>query len=107
MRKFLPSVIKSRTEINRVVRQAEKKAGKHLVAYVQDTSENGLRFCVLIDSKIRGAVKRNRIKRLLREIVRKNQGWFKPGTNLVLFYPLGMVDITYKELEADFRNLFL
>jgi len=106
MREFLPSVIKSRARIDQVIRQSRKKTGTHLVAYVQDTPENGLRFCVLVDSKIHGAVRRNRIKRLLREVVRKNQDLFGSGTNLVLFYPFKATDITYRELETDFRSAF-
>ena len=107
MSQALPRIIKRRAEINQVIQQGEKRRAKYLVAFVQSSSENGLGFCVLVGSKIKKAVKRNRIKRLLKEIVRKNRHPLRIDGGIVLLYSFGSTEVSYTELEVDFKDLFL
>ncbi len=107
MRKSLTEVIKKKREIRGILAGGEKRRGKYLLAFVQASKGEQFRFCVLVGGKVKRAVDRNRIKRLLREIIRKNRSLVGNRGDVVLSYSPGWAEVTYHELEADFRNLFL
>ena len=106
MKQSLPKIIKSKQEINEVIQQGERRKTENLIAFLRSSPENDIRFCVLVSNKTKGAVKRNRIKRLLREVVRKNTQPLKIRGSVVLLYPFAPEKVSYAELEAEFRSLF-
>ena len=107
MKETLPKVIKKKKDIRDVVAHGEKNKGRYLVVYVKAPSGDEGRFCILVGGKVKKAVDRNRIKRLLREIVRKNKHLLKKHGDAVLCYSLNRAEISHDELEADFKDLFV
>jgi ribonuclease P protein component len=55
--------------------------------------------------KIGGAVARNRVRRRLREVVRKHQHQIVDGTWLVVIASPNAARATYQELEAEWLRL--
>lgn len=53
---------------------------KHLVL-----NDDRKQFCIKIPRHVGNAVRRNRIKRVIREIIRHNLDQIQPGTKAILF----------------------
>jgi len=107
MKEGLPKRIKKQKEIKSILLQGEKRKGKYLTLFVNPQAEGDLGFCVLVNNKIKKAVSRNRIKRILREIVRKNRDLFGGSRRkVILFYTSGSAETSYIELEDDLKGLF-
>lgn len=56
----------------------------HLIILIAPHAQTHARIGITVSKKIGNAVKRNRFKRLLREIYRKNKDLFSPGHDYVL-----------------------
>lgn len=53
---------------------------------------------IVIGRQIRGAVRRNRTKRRIRELLRLNPGWFARGVDLVIRAGEGSEKLSYRKL---------
>ena len=60
------------------------------------------RLGIAATKKLGGAVQRNRAKRLIREVFRRNNG--APGFDVVVIPKRELLDATLTVLEADYRN---
>ncbi|MCJ7508666.1 MAG: ribonuclease P protein component [candidate division Zixibacteria bacterium] len=106
MSQSLPRVIKRKEEIEETIQQGEKRKGKYLLGFVHPSSQEDFSFCILINSKIKKAVERNRIKRVLREIVRKNKEIFRTKGRIALLYISSSAETSYTKLENDLKGMF-
>jgi ribonuclease P protein component len=61
------------------------------------------RLGIAATKKIGGAVQRNRAKRLIREVFRRNK--IAPGFDVVVIPKREFLDASLSTLEADYRNL--
>ena len=83
-----------------------KSAGTHrLLIYCRKGRYDTSRIGYTVSPKLGHAVKRNRVKRRLREIYRLNESKFSPGWDLVVVVRKGGFEAGYRELEADFMRL--
>jgi ribonuclease P protein component len=97
--------IKKKKEWEEVVKKGERFFGVNLSLLRLKTEGEKIKLGIGIRSGIKGAVKRNRIKRLLREVIRKNKDKFSPGEKVILTYRSKEVDISYQELLNEFLKL--
>ena len=89
-------IIKKSEAFEEIFRVGQRYNSKHLSIFIKDSDKTEFAFAV--SKKIRGAVKRNRAKRRLREILRLNQKSFpekkqflllgKPGVGEIIFHIL-------------------
>ena len=61
------------------------------------------RLGIAATKKLGGAVQRNRAKRLIREVFRRNK--IAPGFDVVVVPKRELLDASLTTLEADYRNL--
>jgi ribonuclease P protein component len=86
-----------RAEKNKVARLVTK----HLVILAAPNDLPRVRIGLTASKKIGGAVVRNRAKRLLREIYRRNKHLFPQGYDYILIAKYGMADTGYHELAQE------
>ena len=83
-----------------------KSAGTHrLLIYCRSTGRPFSRVGYTVSAKLGNAVKRNRVRRRLREIYRLHEAQLRPGMDMVIVVRKGGFEATYQELETDFKRL--
>ena len=88
------------------VRSPEDAAAR--TAAVPKTAEEtaiGTRLGSTVSKKVGGAVERNRVKRLLREVFRRNKSWFPSRRELVLVARPGAAELGYDAVARELETL--
>jgi len=89
-----------REDFNKVYRYGKSVANMQLVLYILPRPQQPqFRLGVSVSKKLGNAVVRNRIRRLLKEIVRHHGDSLPGGIDLILIARKPAVDLTYQELE--------
>jgi len=88
-------------EYNNIYRNGKKFPGKFVILYVADNELGHNRYGIVTSTKVGKAVVRNRIKRRLRDLVRKMDLNIKPGHDLVLVVRQHAGSADYQQLEKD------
>jgi ribonuclease P protein component len=79
-----------------------KLHGRLFVAYILRRREGELRLGVVASRRVGGAVKRNRAKRLLREVFRRNRPRKPLAADVVLIARTPINTAKYAEVEKDY-----
>lgn len=80
--------ISKKSEFNLIFKNGKKITSKELKTYFIKNNKKQSSFSIVIGKKLGNAIQRNRIKRLIREVYRKNKEYFGIGINWV-FIPKG------------------
>lgn len=118
MRFVLPKkeIIGSSKDIHEIFKRGKRIAGgRVLFFYVMDVGEGGIKSAFSVSKKIKLAVDRNRLKRLMREAYRLHAGdlreMLKNERVLLKFVgvmtePIVPLNIKLKDVEKDFEFFF-
>ena len=98
------ATLKKNYEFHRLYRKGKSVATPFLVLYVRVGRRPGNRVGFTVSNKLGKAVKRNRVRRRLREIYRLHEGRFVPGTELVIVARGRAVTASYRQLESAFLS---
>jgi ribonuclease P protein component len=94
------------SEYERVKRDGFSRRGKLLIANVVSVKNSGpCRVGLVTSRRIGGAVVRNRVRRRLREIVRRHQHKLREGFWIVLVARPDAADASYRALEHEWLRL--
>ena len=94
--------IRRRAEYLQIYDRGVKTHGRYLTLF---TLSNGLpvgRLGIAATRKLGGAVERNRAKRLIREVFRRNK--LAPGFDIVVIPKRELLDASLTALETEFRH---
>lgn len=72
-----------------------------LVLVLPRPDEGPSRIGITVTKKVGNAVQRNRIKRLVREVFRKERARFPEGCDIIWIAKTGCVDMTYDKVSAQ------
>lgn len=90
-----------------VRKEGKRIAGKSFVMFLKTNNLGIRRLGLAVSSKVGGAVKRNRIKRLLREFFMLNKEGFPPSADIFISVKQGFNPRGYAEVEKEFQDLGL
>jgi ribonuclease P protein component len=77
--------VKKESEFRRIIEDGIRKRGKNLILFrLKGSEEEGQRFGIKISGGTLKAVERNRIKRAIREVLRKNKSRFAKNESVVV-----------------------
>jgi ribonuclease P protein component len=96
--------IRHKREFTRVYEQGKKIRFPSFVLYLLHNQQHDCRLGITASKKIGNAVIRNRCKRLVRELFRRNKEKFPPGSDVVAVVTRNMVGKSYAELEEEFYS---
>ena len=94
--------ILSRASFREVYEDGRKISSRYFVAFVNPNPGQSSRIGITATKRVGNSVQRNRTRRLLREVFRKNKWRVPPGVDIVINVKSGLVDAGYLELEDDF-----
>lgn len=99
--------VKKESEFNQIIKRGSKKSGKNIVLYRLRSSDEGQKFGIKITRGIKRAVERNKIKRIIRETLRKNKDKFESNEKVVVLFrsPSKGPNRTVHAGEIDFDRL--
>ncbi|RMF60217.1 MAG: ribonuclease P protein component [Calditrichaeota bacterium] len=93
-------MIKRSIEIKTVLDQGNKKTGKSVNVFVINSPSR--RLAIIVPKRIGNAVKRNRMKRLIREIYRTHPQWFQ---NKAIVFFVKKFNDSYESLKTEIAHL--
>src|SRR5438045_7702733 len=95
--------IRRRAEFQKVYKTGTKMHGRYGTVFMLANPGGPGRLGIAATRKLGGAVERNRAKRLIREVFRRNK--IAPGFDVVVIPKRELLDASLSTLEADYRRL--
>src|SRR5215831_7759711 len=93
--------IRRRAEFQEVYDRGTKTHGRYCTVFILAKPDGGGRLGIAATRKLGGAVERNRAKRLIREVFRRNK--IARGFDVVVIPKRDLLDADLTVLEADYR----
>lgn len=95
--------IRNTTEFKEIFRSGKRRTLKHLtIIFIE---KNGFKFGITFKRDAKPAVKRNRIKRRLIEIIRMRKELMKKDIHMVIHLSKNGLDLSFDELSDEFIHL--
>ena len=98
----ITDTLKKNYEFHRLYAKGKSAATPFLVVYARTGRRPGNRIGFTVSTKLGKAVKRNRVRRRLREIYRLHEAHIARGTDLVVVARGRAVTATYRQLDTAF-----
>jgi ribonuclease P protein component len=95
--------IRRREEFKRVYERGARMHSRFATVFILANDREVGRLGIAATKKLGGAVQRNRAKRLIREVFRRNN--IAPGFDIVVIPKRELLDASLTVLETDYRNL--
>jgi len=96
----------STKEYKRIYLEGKKVVNKSAVLYYAHNRLSYCRLGITVSRKMGNAVRRNRVKRLLREAFRLNKHRLKSGYDLVVVVREKAMDLPFREIESKLLQMY-
>lgn len=99
-------IIKKNYEFKHLFSKGKFYYGKYIHMYIKETNSKINKMGIAVSKKQGKAVKRNRVKRLIRENYKEFENKIKLGTNLLIVInkEKDIKDITYYDIKENFES---
>lgn len=98
--------LRNKQDFSRVYSQGRSFANAQFVVYWRKQADPGcFRLGISASSKLGGAVVRNRMRRVIKEIVRLNAARLQDGYDLILIVRKPALAMSYRELERSIMHV--
>lgn len=98
--------LRKRLEFKKVYSRGKAYANRFAVLYVWPNGLERRRVGLSVGKKVGSAVKRNRVKRLFREVYRLNKTKLIEGIDMVLIAKKEALGLGFQQMEEALMNLF-
>ena len=95
--------IRRHADYQRIYKQGSHIHSRYSTLFIQPNALAIGRLGIAATKKLGGAVQRNRAKRLIREVFRRNK--LAPGFDVIVIPKRELLDASLTVLEADYRHL--
>ena len=95
--------IRRRAEFQRVYGAGFRVSSRYSTVFLLPNAQQAGRLGIAATRKLGGAVQRNKAKRLIREVFRRNK--IAQGFDVVVIPKRELIDASLSVLEADYRTL--
>ena len=101
-------MIKKNYEFRNILSKGKYFSGKYIEAFIKKNNEKFNFLGIAIGVKMAKAVKRNKIKRLIRESYSSLENDIKQGYNIVFLWKkkADINDADFKKIKNDMKNIF-
>jgi len=99
-------IIKKNEDFHRIIKSGNIHTSRYLVLYILPYNGNINRVGFTVTRKIKGSVKRNRIRRLMKECFRLNQNIIKQGYEMIFLAKQNALDADYYDVRNSIFELF-
>ncbi len=99
--------LRKRREFQKVFKEGKVFSNDQIIVYALLNSGEISRLGITVGRKFGNAVKRNRLKRILREAYRLNKQLLHRGVDIIVIPRSGFSDLTLKSIEEKFKNLLI
>ncbi len=96
-------ILKRRSDFSSLIRHGKKLSSRHIALYF--TESNALKYGFAVSRKVGNAVKRNRARRRVKEIVQQKKEMLPKKKKVVVFLRSGCERIEFCKLEREYINL--
>ena len=97
--------LKQNHEFRRLYNKGKSAVSPYFAVYCRKTGRDHSRLGITTGVKLGNAVKRNFVRRRIRELYRTNEGKFLPGYDIVVVARTRAIYAHYADLEQSFRKL--
>lgn len=101
-----PERLKRRWEFQRGYKKGRKYWNRDFVVYVYRNAFDNTRLGVTASKKIGNSVKRNRVKRLIREVFRLSKHRIRPGYDIIVVSRSPAIHLKYQQAQDTLVHLF-
>ncbi|MDD5168032.1 MAG: ribonuclease P protein component [Syntrophales bacterium] len=99
--------IRKKNDYTRIYRQGIRGYSEHFTWIIHGSPAGIRRLGITAGKKVGTAVRRNRVKRLLREFFRLNKSRLPEGQDIVIMVRHRMPFLTYKDVMGELEGLFV
>ena len=101
--------LKKNYEFKNVLSKGKFFVGKYVTIYIKNNKKNENYVGIAVGTKVAKAVKRNRIKRLIRESYRLNKNSLKKGNDIVFLWNKKQSPkcVSFLDICQDLKKIFL
>jgi len=97
--------ITSSKQYNNIYRYGRKIPSRYIIVYIKSNNCNYNRFGIVTSKKIGHATERNKVKRQLRSIVKKNLSIIKGSFDVVIIAKKNIVKAEFHLIDADYLTV--
>ena len=97
--------LKKRYQFNYVYKSGEHFSGEHIVLYVVSSKTKNIKVGLAVTKKVGHAVVRNRVRRVLREIIKKQIPNLKQNHNIIIVARENVTEASFEKLSNEFLKL--
>ncbi|HIC90720.1 MAG TPA: ribonuclease P protein component [Syntrophaceae bacterium] len=99
--------IRKRSEFLSIARFGKRYHTKHFMVVFNPNHLGIARLGISVSKKVGGPVKRNRVKRLIREFFRLNKRNLPCSHDVLVVAKQGSSNLTYQEVYSELRRFFV
>ncbi len=100
------NIIKKNYDINNIIKKRNINKNKYFYIYENRNNLNKTRFAICVSKKIGNAVRRNKLKRQIKDIIDKSNLIFETSNDYVIILKNEINDLNYNQIKINLIDLF-